>query len=295
MDLQRWAPEPREGISAQRSLLSGTVPEDGVEYLAAAAGDSPYPAGQLLTPGTALAKPIPAWHFPETGPEPPHLLRLPINVLTETPDVLIVDKPHGLPSTPNGRLMRATAQTLLRTRRAEPGLVAAHRLDRLTGGILLLSRRLPTRGMLQTQFQRHEVSKVYVARTHADVDHVLGVAGAVGAGVASGKRTRIELPMRKVKGDPHVTVDARGKVTETWVTRTGEREFRLEPRTGHTHQLRVVMNHLGMPIAGDDTYPQVRAVDLWEEGAEKLQLRAVQLELVEPTLGRVCWEAPGLD
>ena len=124
MPLERWSPTPRQGISAQRVMLSGCVPDDGVAYLAAAAGDSPFAPGEPLEPGTPLAHPIPAWFHPTTGDEPPHLLNSDVPIVGETPDVLVVDKPHGLPSTPNGRLMRATAQTLLRKSREEPDLVA---------------------------------------------------------------------------------------------------------------------------------------------------------------------------
>lgn len=85
-------------------------------------------------------------------------------------------------------------------------------------------------------------------------------------------------------------VHPNGKMTETWVTRVGDREFALEPRTGHTHQLRVLMNHLGMPIAGDDTYPHVRDADLWDADAKKLQLRAVRLELKLPDGQLGSWE-----
>lgn len=321
MDLQRWTPPPLNGISAQRIVLRGHVPADGVEYMAAAAGDSPFSAGEPLTPGTLLPRPVPAWFRPELGPEPTYLLALDVPVLAETPDILAVDKPHGLPSTPNGALMRATAQTLLRVRRNEPELVAAHRLDRLTGGVLIFSRRHHTRSYLQTQFQRHEVRKVYVAevrdvgvphlrsgeahlrlmevpRLHDSRESPAGselISREEFGALASGKRTKICLPMKKIKGDPQVRVEPGGKATVTWVTRIGERKFRLEPLTGHTHQLRVLMNFLGMPIIGDDTYPIYQPGDVWNPDAKKLQLRSVQLELKEPNGHLVRFEAPGLE
>lgn len=287
MALQRWSPQPRAGISPQRVVLRGAVPVDGVTYVAAAAGDSPFKPGESLIPGTPLSTPVPAWFHPETGPEPEHLLALDVPVIAETEDLLVIDKPHGLPSTPNGALMRATAQTLLRVRRDEPDLVAAHRLDRLTGGVLVLSRRQATRGFIQTQFQRHSIRKVYEATVAAgpdEVDAQLARRGEMGAEVASGQRTRVDLAMRKTKGQPQVEVveAGEGKPTTTWVTRTGEREFRLEPLTGHTHQLRVLLNHCGLPIEGDDTYPIYAPSDVWDADAKKLQLRSTQLELDLP-------------
>ncbi|QFQ02758.1 Ribosomal large subunit pseudouridine synthase A [Corynebacterium urogenitale] len=300
MSLTRWSPQPIDGISAQRVVLRGEVPSDGRNYVAAAAGDSPFAPGEPLVPGSILERPVPAWFHPETGPEPPHLLGMPIPILVSTPDLLVVDKPHGLPSTPNGALLRATAQTMLRVRRHEPELTAAHRLDRLTGGLLLFVRRPQARGFFQTQFQGHTVRKTYEAVTAVrDVDTVLrtSVAAELGATVASGKRTRIDLRMRKIRHDPQVHVTGTtepGKPTVTWVTRIGERSFRLEPTTGHTHQLRVLMNHLGLPIAGDDTYPHYRPHNLWDPDTEKLQLRAVQLELDVLEGKRRVFRAPSL-
>lgn len=279
-----FRPQPVEGISAQRIVLRGTVPSDGVTYLAAAAGDSPFPAGRVLVPGTTLPRPLPAWFHPRVGEEPEALLALPIPVVAENNDVLVVNKPHGLPSTPNGQFMRACVQTMLRVRRNEPDLVAIHRLDRLTGGILVLSRSAETRGFLQLQFQNRQVRKVYEAVSAVRLaDHEGGVCH--------------QVDMTKIPHDPQVKVGTgQGKKTETWLRllgpvasgqKDGEPLWRYEvrPATGHTHQIRALMNYLGAPLVGDDTYPTYRP-----RPAEQLEphmgLRAVELSMRMPGGGR---------
>lgn len=275
-----WRPEPRAGVSAQRIVLRTIVPDDGVEYFAAAAGDSPYPAGTLLPPGTLLQVPTPAWFHPQLHPEPQALLELPIKVVYESAHVLVVDKPHGLPSTPNGSLMQANVQTLLRVRLDEPDIIAAHRLDRLTGGLLLLSRRPETRGFVQTQFLRRTVKKIYHARSATCLD------------LAPGAELEVELGMRKIRDVAQVQVDPAGKRTRTIIRRplyaspTPPFTYELEPHTGHTHQLRVLMNHLGAPLIGDDTYPEHKPSAL-DDLSVRLELKAVQLSFRDPVEGPV--------
>ena len=154
----------------------------------------------------------------------PLLLGMDIPVIAETPDVLVVDKPHGLPSTPNGRFMRACVQTMLRVRREEPELVAIHRLDRLTGGVLVLSRRPETRCYLQTQFQNRTVHKVYEAVSANRLPYL-------------NQWTRFEVGMTKIPHDPQVKVGkGNGKITETWVRLLGRwrRTKEKKPLAGGT-------------------------------------------------------------
>ena len=85
--------------------------------------------------------------------------------------------------------------------------------------------------------------------------------------------------MRKLGN--RVIVDPNGKETITTVKALGEREVELIPHTGHTHQLRVLMNHLGAPIVGDDTYPAPTGRGLYDF-TTPLLLHAVKLEFNDP-------------
>lgn len=86
-----------------------------------------------------------------------------IGIVHEDEHLLVVDKPHFLASTPNGRFVRECVVTRMRVERDDPDLVAIHRLDRVTAGLLLLSKRPETRGAYQTLFQNRRIRKTYRA------------------------------------------------------------------------------------------------------------------------------------
>ncbi len=264
------APIPaREGISPQRVVLRDVVPADR-PYWAGSAGDAPFPAGTPLVAGAALDRPQPAWFHPDVPPEPEIPFRH--TVVFEDEDLIVVDKPGFVPSTSNGRIVRETVQTRLRVEYGEDAIVPLHRLDRLTSGILVCSRRAATRGSYQRLFQERVVEKRYEARVHGPV--------TVGA-----EWELVELPLRKRRGVRQVTVEEGGTVTWTWLRAGGPDTVEVRPVTGHTHQIRVVLNHLGMPIVGDDTYPVDRGLAL-HDYSSPLALRAVSVAFDDPHSGR---------
>lgn len=264
------APLPaREGISPQRVVLRGVVPADR-EYVAGAAGDAPFAHGERLVAGTVLDRPQPAWFQPDVPPEPEIPFRH--TVVFADADLIVVDKPGFLPSTSNGRIVRETVQTRLRVDYGEDEIVPLHRLDRLTSGVLVCSRRAATRGSYQRLFQERRVDKHYLARVHGTV--TVGEAWQL-----------VELPMRKQPGARQVEVARGGTHTQTWLRAVGADLLEVRPVTGHTHQIRVVLNHLGMPIIGDDTYPHDRGLTLYDYSSP-LALRAVSLRFDDPHSGR---------
>ena len=220
------------------------MPEKG-EYFAARAGDSPYPPGALLTAGAALPRPVPAWYHPTVPAERP--IPFDYSVIYADRDLIVADKPHFLPTTTNGRLQRETLQTRLRVDFGEDDIVPLHRLDRLTAGLVLCSRNPATRAAYQRIFGEASAVKRYqgVVKRPLDVDR------------------EITLRMHKPHGSRQVLVASGGTLTSTYVRAAG-REVTMWPRTGHTHQLRVLLNHLGHPLLGDDTYPTPGALDLYD-------------------------------
>ncbi len=258
----------RDGISPQKVMLSGRVP-DFPGYVAGEAGDSPFTVGERLAPGTVLAKPVPAWFHPVVPPEP--VIPYTHEVLHEDADLIVVDKPHFLPSTTNGRIIRETVQTRLRVQFDEDDIVPLHRLDRLTAGVLICSRRRGTRGAYQQLFQDRAVRKTYRARV-------------VGEPTVGRSFEFVRLRMRKEAGRRQVLVDDHGTRTETAARRVGDDVLELAPLTGHTHQLRVVLNHLGTPIVGDDTYPVDRGLPLYDFSSP-LHLLATGVSFTDPLTG----------
>ncbi|MDO5032033.1 pseudouridine synthase [Corynebacterium sp.] len=250
-------------------MLRDVVPY-GTDYWAGQAGDSPFAPGERLIPGTRLARPTLAWFYPEVPPEQP--IPFEYTVLYEDSELIVVDKPHFLPTTSNGRIVRETLQTRLRVDYGEEGIVPLHRLDRLTAGVVVCSRNPATRGKYQRLFQDRGLRKHYRAR----VAEPFFFEGTV------------ELAMYKPRGSRQVLVCEKGTPTqatstETYVCAHG-REVELQPRTGHTHQLRVVLNHLGHPILGDDTYPADRGLDLYDF-SRPLQLVHERIEFTDPLSG----------
>lgn len=309
---------PREGISANRLRAPGghqthtrsgdPVPATVGEWLRAEFPDASAAdiAGLLaqdpqtvsdagcLCDGTgrpiAATDPvIPGGFYWFHRPVPPEA-RIPfeIGIVHSDADLLVVDKPHFLASTPNGRFVRECAVTRLRVEREEPDLVAIHRLDRVTAGLLVLSRRPETRGAYQRLFQDRRVHKTYRALAELPAGFGSGGWEAARPGEECVRRverwSRLEKEpgtrqMLEVPGEPnaHSTIEHLGAAG-----RLGD--FRLTPHTGRTHQLRVHMNGLGLPILGDPVYPVDLAPDPYDFFSP-LQLLAERLAFTDPLTG----------
>ncbi|CAA0131065.1 Ribosomal large subunit pseudouridine synthase A [Mycolicibacterium vanbaalenii] len=190
-------------------------------------------------------------------------------ILHHDADIVVVDKPHFLATMPRGRHVAQTALVRLRRELALPELSPAHRLDRLTAGVLLFTVRPQVRGAYQSLFARGLVRKTYLA--HAPVDPALIFPITVRSRIVKrrGCLQAVEEP-----GEPNA---------ETVVEHCGGGRYRLTPRTGRTHQLRVHMASLGLPITGDPLYPDV--ADVPDDFGTPLRLVAHRLEFEDPLTG----------
>jgi len=214
-----------------------------------------------------------------------------VRIVHEDDDLLVVDKPHFLASTPNGVFVRECVVTRLRVQRGEDDLVAIHRLDRVTAGLLVLSRRPQTRGAYQVLFQQRGIDKRY--RALARLPRGWAPGAALPLGLESGEerevRSRLlkvdgERAVREIPGEPnaHTTV----RLVRTFPHGDGwAGEMVLTPHTGKTHQLRVHMNGLGMPLLGDPVYPVDLGPDPYDF-THTLQLLAERLAFDDPLTGR---------
>ena len=194
-----------------------------------------------------------------------------IPVLYQDADIVVVDKPHFLATMPRGRHVAQTALVRLRRELRLPELSPAHRLDRLTAGVLLFTTRRELRGAYQTLFARGWVSKMYLAR--AAVDPSLELPRLV--------RSRII----KHRGRLQAVCEPGVPNAETLVELLSPNGlYRLTPRTGRTHQLRVHMASLGLPITGDPLYPNVIDVPPGDFSAP-LRLLAQRIAFDDPLTG----------
>ncbi|MFE6333134.1 RluA family pseudouridine synthase [Streptomyces sp. NPDC057798] len=290
---RRTSPPPsplpqRDGVDPVRVRLPGggdwaTVRDHLVERLAAGDGviDRMFEAGLFVgadgrpVEGDAAYAPGAfVWFHREPPDEVP--VPFPLEIVHRDEHIVVVDKPHFLATTPRGSHIRETALARLRRELELPTLGAAHRLDRLTAGLVLFTVRPTERGAYQTLFRDRRVHKEYEAV--APYDSTLALPTTVRSRII---KERGELAAREVAGE----VNAVSRVELIEHRGDGLGRYRLLPATGQTHQLRVHMNALGVPILGDPLYPAVAAPAPAGDFRRPLQLLARALEFTDPVTG----------
>ncbi|MDC0767778.1 RluA family pseudouridine synthase [Streptomyces sp. HD] len=277
----------REGVDPVRVRLPAedawaTVRDHLVMRLAARAGviDEMLDAGQIVD---AAGRPVPrdmayvpgmyVWFHRELPDE--EQVPFEIDVLYRDEHLVVADKPHFLATTPRGSHVTETALARLRRQLGIPTLGAAHRLDRLTAGLVMFTVRPEERGTYQTLFSDKRVAKEYEAV--APYDPALGLPRTVRSRIV---KERGVLAAREVEGEPNAV-----SRVESLEHRNGRARYRLTPHTGQTHQLRVHMSALGVPILGDPLYPVVTGPVAAGDFRRPLQLLARMLEFTDPVTG----------
>lgn len=237
-----------------------------------AAGDVVADGGEVLAADTVV-HPGRVVHYYRPLAEP--ALAADETVLAEEPHLLVVDKPHFMPTTPAGRWYEQTLVRRLRRRYGEPGLTPLHRLDRLTAGLILVARSVEARTAYQAMFRERRIHKRYLALAPAlptlDFPHE--------------RASRIErhpdgFRVHEVPGEPNARtrIDVLDRNGPVW-------RYALEPETGRMHQLRVHLAALGAPIVGDPWYPEPQpAAD--DDPARPMHLLAAELVYDDPLDGR---------
>jgi tRNA pseudouridine32 synthase/23S rRNA pseudouridine746 synthase len=243
----------RFGLAARAKVLAGEVVDAD---------------GAVVDDATELPAGSAVYLYRELPDEVPVPFGIP--VLHQDADIVVVDKPHFLATMPRGRHVAQTALVRLRRELGLPELSPAHRLDRLTAGVLLFTTRREVRGAYQTLFARGLVTKTYLARAAADPALVLPQV----------VRSRIV----KRRGHLQAVCEPGVPNAETLVESISDGVYRLTPRTGRTHQLRVHMASLGLPIEGDPLYPNVIDVSP-DDFSTPLRLLAQRIEFDDPLSG----------
>ncbi|WP_460728750.1 RluA family pseudouridine synthase [Nocardia heshunensis] len=195
----------------------------------------------------------------------------PLGIVHRDDDILVVDKPHFLSTIPRGQHILQTALVKLRRELDLPDLVPAHRLDRVTAGLVLFIVNPARRGAYQTMFHKRLVFKEYEAIAGYDPD--LELPRTIISRIVKEKQV---LQAYETEGEPNAET-----LVELLEHRDGLGRYRLRPRTGRTHQLRLHMNSLGIPILGDDFYPELTDKPV-DDYSRPLQLLAAGLEFTDP-------------
>ncbi|HEY7525100.1 MAG TPA: RluA family pseudouridine synthase [Candidatus Limnocylindrales bacterium] len=251
----------------QRHIAAGRLTRDG----------QPLRANALVEGGAELVLEVPE-------PEPPGIVPAPgidIRIVYEDEDLLIIDKPAGLVVHPSPGHAADTLVNALVAHAgpeafggiagvARPGIV--HRLDRDTSGLVMVARTDRAQASLMAQLKARRIKKTYLAL----------VVGSVAAAVG-----RIEAPIGR---DPRhrtrmaVVPDGRPAVTGYRVRErlAGWTLLELDLVTGRTHQIRVHLDAIGHPVAGDPVYGTGTS-RRGPNGLDRLFLHAWRLELVSPS------------
>lgn len=210
---------------------------------------------------------------------------LPISIIYEDSDVLVVNKPQGMvvhPAAghPSGTLVNALLYHIKDLSgingTIRPGIV--HRIDKDTSGLLMVAKNDVSHEKLADQLKDKEAKREYTALVHGDIPHEKGTIDApIGRDLKNRKKYAVVD-----NGKPSVT---HFEVVERFKDFTLVKLF-LE--TGRTHQIRVHMDYIHFPLAGDPLYGPRKTL----EGNGQF-LHAGSLGFIHPTSGETLnFEAP---
>jgi 23S rRNA pseudouridine1911/1915/1917 synthase len=225
---------------------------------------------------------------PEADASSPPAQRMPLAIVYEDRDLIVLNKPAGLivhpgAGNPDRTLMNALlahAPSLRQVPRA--GIV--HRLDKDTSGLMVVAKNLSAQGRLAAQLAERSVKRTYLALVH-------------GAPPARGE---IDAPVgRDTRARTRMTVTGRGKEARTSYrvlerfatgTRSGFALLECRLQTGRTHQIRVHLQHIRHPVVGDPVYRVGAGQGI---AFTRQALHAAELELTHPRSGKTkAWSAP---
>lgn len=206
---------------------------------------------------------------------------IPLDIIYEDDDILIVNKPVGLVVHPGAGQVRNTLMNALLFHAPKleqlPRAGIVHRLDKNTSGLMVVAKTSVAHQALVHAMQERQIHRHYYAIVHG----IIPASGKVSTFYGRHPQNRLKMSVRPA-GKTAVT---HYKVLERFAQNTWV-DVQLE--TGRTHQIRVHMQHLGYPLVGDSLYGKARApgkgplTDVLN-AFPRQALHAYQLELMHPT------------
>lgn len=206
---------------------------------------------------------------------------IPLNVIYEDNDIIVINKPKGMVvhpanGNPDGTLVNAVMNKCKDSLSGiggeiRPGIV--HRLDKDTSGAIIVAKNDKAHIALSEQLKNHEVKKTYLALVR---------------GIIKENEATINMPIARSKKDrKKMDVDKDGKEAITHFKVLGRYKnkytlLQINLETGRTHQIRVHLSHIGYPIIGDEVYSNGK--NEWNVSGQCLH--AWKLEFVHPITGK---------
>ncbi|MCI9076179.1 MAG: RluA family pseudouridine synthase [Dorea sp.] len=262
----------RKGYSSQNIASIKRMPEsilvNGVHYY----------MRQTLSPGDRLTVCITETRCSEKIPP----VKLPLDIVYEDEDIIVINKPAGMPVHPslnNYYNTMANALAWYYREQDKPFIFrCCNRLDRDTSGLTVVAKHLVSAGILSSMTGRREVHREYLAITKG---HVTPESGTITAPLARKPGTIIERTVDWEQGEP--------AVTHYRLVAADERHslVALKLETGRTHQIRIHMKYLGYPLIGDYLYnPDMSCI-------ERQALHSHRLSFPHPITGEAMdFQAP---
>lgn len=199
-----------------------------------------------------------------------------LEILYEDDDLIAINKPHGL-LVHRSRIAKDAKEFALQMVRNQIGqhVYLAHRLDRKTSGVLLLTKSKEIEKTLHHLFSERHVQKTYIAIVRGYTPP----SGHIDYTLNDGKRDQSAQTDYSRLATYEIPLPFRGFPTSRYSL------VELRPLTGRFHQLRKHMAHIRHPILGDRPHGCNKQNRLWKDtyGMDKMMLHAHKLELEYPT------------
>jgi len=229
---------------------------------------APAKGGTKVKEGDLITERIPAPTASEVLPE-----EIPIPLLYEDKDIVVVNKPAGMVVHPAGRVRSGTVVNALLFHVQDlqgvggvlrPGIV--HRLDKGTSGVMVVAKNDRAHEALVNQFKEREVKKIYLALVYGKVE---GAEGAITAPMGRHPTDRKRFSVR--------TRQPKEALTQ-WLVQErfeGITFVQVAPKTGRTHQIRVHMSSINHPLVGDPLYAKKRRLAQIEDPRLRARIEAL--------------------